>query len=399
MEDKKEIDLLDILIILAKRKWFIFWTTLIVSIFAVVYVLVVDEYWTSTALIKPAGSSSSTSMAALGGSLLKGFGAGLLGSSETQSLDFVTIMNSRSFSKKVINKFKLIEYLEIENKDSLKVLEKTIEMLKKEILSLGLDEETGNISIAITTKDRNFSADIANYYWQALDEYNRKDLMTKGKQQRLFLEKRITDLNSELDTLRYQMKEFQKKNKIIELDQQSLQLVSLYSDLVVSKIKKEKELQTYSLYGSINDKKYQNLINELEAINKQINKIESNTEKKTAKYILNLDEIPSLSSKYTELIMNFEIRKQVYEYLLPQYEMAKIEEIKDLPTLEVIDKAEPMGYRTKPKRAMFCVVVFFVALINSFLLSIFQHVIKNNFLYSDLIKNKYNEFFKILKKV
>jgi len=33
----REIDILDILIILAKRKWFIFWVTFVVSVGAVTY--------------------------------------------------------------------------------------------------------------------------------------------------------------------------------------------------------------------------------------------------------------------------------------------------------------------------------------------------------------------------
>ena len=50
---------------------------------------------------------------------------------------------------------------------------------------------------------------------------------------------------------------------------------------------------------------------------------------------------------------------------MPEYEQAKIEEVKDLPTIEIIDKAIPAGKRNKPQRAKICVLSFFLALILS----------------------------------
>jgi len=37
------------------------------------------------------------------------------------------------------------------------------------------------------------------------------------------------------------------------------------------------------------------------------------------------------------LTLNIEIKKKVIEYIYPQYELAKLEELKDMPTFEVID--------------------------------------------------------------
>ena len=72
--------------------------------------------------------------------------------------------------------------------------------------------------------------------------------------------------------------------------------------------------------------------------------------------------------------MNMEIQNKVYSYLYPQYEQAKIEEIKNLPTIEVIDKAVPSGLRSKPRRAMMCIITFFIALSASILMSIIIEV-------------------------
>ena len=68
--------------------------------------------------------------------------------------------------------------------------------------------------------------------------------------------------------------------------------------------------------------------------------------------------------------------------MFPQYEQAKIEEVKDLPTIEIIDKAVPAGKRSKPKRAKFCILSFFISLF----LSSFFILIKQPF------KEKFNKF-------
>ena len=51
--ENKQIDVLDILLILAKRKWFIILVTIIVSLGAITYSLLTPEIWTSTATILP----------------------------------------------------------------------------------------------------------------------------------------------------------------------------------------------------------------------------------------------------------------------------------------------------------------------------------------------------------
>ena len=88
--ENKQIDVLDILLILAKHKKFIIITTLIVSIIAVIYSLVIPEIWTSTATILP--TQEQRSQLPFGSSSLLGLGSSFLGiASQTQSLELYTL--------------------------------------------------------------------------------------------------------------------------------------------------------------------------------------------------------------------------------------------------------------------------------------------------------------------
>ena len=109
----KQIDILDILLILVKHKKFIVFTTIIVSIAAVIYSLLAPQYWKSTATILPQSDNQGFSIST---SSLLGLGSSFLGSAPSASSDFITIMNSRTFSEDIIKKFDLIRYFKIKDK-------------------------------------------------------------------------------------------------------------------------------------------------------------------------------------------------------------------------------------------------------------------------------------------
>jgi capsule polysaccharide export protein KpsE/RkpR len=376
---KNQIDILDILLVLAKHKRFIFWTVLIVSIVSVAYVLLSSEMWVSTATILPA-QDDSNSFSLDGGSSLLGLGSSLLGGSfNTSGMDLIMIMNSKKFSQDVIDKFNLVDYMELENPDSLVVKEFAMKGFREEIRSIGIDEETGLIAISIETKDKFLSTEIANYHCEKLEKYNLENRMSKGKQKRIFLEKRVNDVKAAIDSLALQLMLFQQENNIIELENQTNLIVQLYSELIAQKTKKEIELEFSQAMTDPDSPIIKKLLKEKQIIENKISEME---EKKSSdnKYILSLEGLPEKAFEYTMIKLNLEIQKKVFTFVYPQFESAKIEEIKDLPTIEIIDKATPSGLRSKPKRARFCVLAFiFAFILSSVTVSIYDILSNNKF--------------------
>ena len=211
-----EFDILDIFLILAKHKAFIFITTLIVSIFAVIYSLITPQYWISSATILP--SSDKQNSFSISSSFLGGFTSSMLGGIQSDAYALTGIMQSRTFSLDVVKKFNLIEYFEIEEPDTLISFEIAVQNLRDNVVNLGINEENGFLSISVETKDKYLSTDIANYYWMKLDEYNKLFKMTKGKQQREFIEKRLVEVKESINKLSNTLNEFQKKYNTINLE-------------------------------------------------------------------------------------------------------------------------------------------------------------------------------------
>lgn len=65
---------------------------------------------------------------------------------------------------------------------------------------------------------------------------------------------------------------------------------------------------------------------------------------------------------------------KLIEYLGPQYEQSKIEEKKDIPTLQILDYAVRPERKAKPKRSLIVIITGFIS---GILLSSF-YIIKDN---------------------
>ena len=82
--------------------------------------------------------------------------------------------------------------------------------------------------------------------------------------------------------------------------------------------------------------------------------------------MINFDNFPDLGMENARLIRELTIQNTLLELLLPQYETARLEESKNIPTLQVIDEPKVAINKTKPIRSL----IVIASVIMAFLLSI-----------------------------
>ena len=375
--ENKQIDILDLLLVLVKHKKLIIVGTLFVSLIAVIYALVHPITWTSSSSFLPVSESNSN--IDIGSSLL-GLSNSFLGSHDAGSDYYLNIIYSRTFSEDVIRRFNLVKEYKLEYPDSLTQMYYALIMLKENTLSIDVDNSTGMISISIETNDKYLSTEIANYYVQQIDNYNKTKRITKGKEQRQFLEKRIHEVEEKIEKIANALKDYQEENNILSLDKQTSALIQSYSSFVSDKLALDIQKEYLENFYTTESPMIENIKQKKAILEKKILDFE-NSMSDNSKYILSLDSIPGLSLNYQSLLLRLEIQKKVYEYLYPQYESAKISEVKDLSTIEIVDIAIPAGKRTKPRRARICIISFMIALIFfavlSFILDRIEMILKD----------------------
>ena len=82
---------------------------------------------------------------------------------------------------------------------------------------------------------------------------------------------------------------------------------------------------------------------------------------------------PELTLKEARIIRNIEVNHQVYITLRQQYEMARINELKEIPVINILDYAEPNSNKAKPQTKLFIML----CIISTFFISSTFLIIKN----------------------
>jgi len=131
---------------------------------------------------------------------------------------------------------------------------------------------------------------------------------------------------------------------------------------------------------------YQRLIETLKAkiaeLKEQLERIEkgspSSDKNGSDEFFIPFNQIPDLGMKLARLMREAKIQEEVFKLITTQYELAKIEEAKDMDTIQVLDRAVPPDKKSSPKRALIVilstVVAFFLAIFLAFFLEYLHRV-------------------------
>lgn len=375
--EKREFDFFELIRLIIRNRKFIIIFVAVVSVAAVIYSLVTPQIWRSTATFYVIGDQTSSLPFNIEG--LSGLTAGLMGTTNSQNaINAVIAMNSRQFSEKVIRHFNLIDYYKITTQDSLKAMDSALKMLHTKTMKIGSDPETGLVTVSADTKDKKLSRDIVNYYLQQLDIYNREEKITRGKMNREFLEARVNETRAEIDSLLLALKDFQQRHNAVDIEAQTSSLIKSYSDIIATKMSTDIELELARKNYAENSPIVLELKDRSEALAKQIKQLEAGKEPLKPRYLIDIGSLPDLATQYAQLKMNLEIKSKVYEFLYPQYEAAKLEELKDLPTLDILDTPREAGLRVKPKRAVMCIIAFALAVVVSIIIVLIKNALELN---------------------
>jgi uncharacterized protein involved in exopolysaccharide biosynthesis len=83
-----------------------------------------------------------------------------------------------------------------------------------------------------------------------------------------------------------------------------------------------------------------------------------------------LAALPGRSVAYGRALRDLKIQEALYEILTEQYEQYRIQELRDTPTIQVLDRAVPPEKRWRPIRWLICVSATTLAFLFSCLLAL-----------------------------
>jgi uncharacterized protein involved in exopolysaccharide biosynthesis len=292
----------------------------------------------STAQIMPPDSGGS-GLASLVPALSKspgliGMAGDLMGMKSTSAI-FARVLESRTVQDNLINRFDLRKrYGKSYMEDARKKLSTRT--------SISEDKKSGVIAISVRDHDGALAAELANAYVEELGSVMAKVSTSAARRERIFIEGRLADENSNLQDAERQFSQFASANMALDVPEQTKVTVEaaarLQGELIAAKAQLEGLKQTYT-DENIRVKSVQAHVNELE---RELAKINSgrapNVQDPTSPYP-SVKNLPLLGVKWADLYRQTKIRETVVELLTQQYEMARIQEAKEIPSVKVLDPA------------------------------------------------------------
>ena len=343
------MNLIDYWNIIWKKRKFIIITVLIVTVISVGISLILPKWYKATTVIMPPAAEEGK-FGGLGANL-SAFGlGGMLGSSEDQ-MRIMTILKSKKMLVLLDEKY------DLQSKYNTKFKFQTYDILKSNLrIEVGEEEQ---ISVSLFDRDQEMVAEMTNYIIHCLDSLNISLSTSKAKNNRRFVENRIQMTMDSLSLFENETAQFMENNDIINLSEQLKAEVEKAADMKAQIMAKEIELDVMKARLKPDNQAIANSEIALKFLRDKY--VEFFDYSDSDGLFLNLENVPDLQKKYARLQRKVVYFSKLLEYLGPQFEQAKIEEARDIPTIQVIDKAQRPEWKSKPKRAQIVIIAFILS--------------------------------------
>ena len=380
----------------------LFWTNriliiknmIIVAFVSLIVSLLLPKWYASKAVVLSSGAGKFNFLSSISPIPVADFG---LSTINEDINNFIAILQSRTVKEYMVNKFNLVE--RYKQRD----IEYAMEAYE-EIMELEVTEE-GTLEISIIDKDPIVAKQMVSEVLIMLDQINQNIGMEAGRYNREFLEKRLNQNQNDLEKAELALKTFQEKtgildivaqltstmqmsaqayNSILQMSAQAYNSIfEAYTALYANKIETEIQLAVAKTTLSINNPtlmQLEQLLNEQKwqleqlmiKLDEKLQYLLSNITPSQVDKIPNIEfsvsfkDLPSLGLENARLIREVELQSTIQEILIPQFEQAKLEETKNIPTLQVIDKPKVAINKTKPKRALIVIGATLMSILVSF---------------------------------
>ena len=345
-QPEDEIDLLDLLIVVAKNKKMIIRNTLVAALIAVAVSLLMPKIYTASTTImppQPGQSTASAMLAQMGG--LAGMAGASLGIKNPADL-YIGMLKSRTVADDLIKKFDLKTLYKTDSGEA------AIKSLESDTaVASGKD---GLIKIDFSAKDPKRASDIANAYVDELNKVTSTLAVTEASQRRFFFESQLNLVKDKLAKAESDLQELQKKSGMIQDYPQEKEIAESNARLRAEIASKEVQLSAMQIGVTTRNPEYQRIQGELASLKSRLDGLGAD---------VSPDARMSQSGlEYIDKFRDVKFNQALLELLYKQFELAKIDEAKDYPLIQVLDRAVPPEKKSKPKRALIVIMSALTAL-------------------------------------
>ena len=354
--------LLDLLIVLAERKRVILLSLLVFGIGATVIALVTPPTFTATAVIMPPQQQSSTAAALLG--QLGGI-AGMAGQSlgiKNPSDIYIGILSSRTVMDKLVTQHSLKDVYDVETlTDARRKLSK---------YSSFNAAKYSMIHISVEDRDPRRAADLANAYVKCLQEQNSRLAVSEAAQRRLFFERELDKEKALLVEAETAMQKMQEQKGLFQVSSQVSAVIQSMAQLRAEIVAREVALERLKAGATGQNPEVQGQKIEIEALRAQMKELEAKSTRDGSNPFMPTSMVPAAALDYARRLREVRYHEALYELLARQYEVARIDEARESPVIQVVDQAVPPEKKSAPRRSYYLIIGLFLGAVVGMVLAL-----------------------------
>jgi uncharacterized protein involved in exopolysaccharide biosynthesis len=338
---------------------------------ATIMALLVPNRYSATTRLMPPESSGGSGMAMLSAIAGKGAAPGLstlasdlLGTKNSGAL-YMEGLRSRTVEDQLVNRFDLrrvywVRYME----DARKYLDDNT--------NISEERKSGVITVSVSDRDRQRSAALAQAYVEELNRLMSVVSTSSARRERIFIEQRLITVKQDLRRAAEDFSQFASQNTTLDITSQTKAMVEAGADLQGNLMAAQSELEGLEQIYTSSNVRVRSLRARVDELQRQLQEMAGPKSGSATAGTANppsgnpaagqprsdmiypsIRTLPILGVRWAELYQQVKIQETVYQLLTQEYELAKIQEAKEIPTVKVMDEAALPERKSFPPRLGF----------------------------------------------
>ena len=299
--------------------------------------------YTSVAQLMPPESNGGSGLAALalpalakspGLAGLAGMAGELFGIRSSGAL-FTKVLQSQRVMDNVINRLGLRDRWKMKYQEAAreKLLART---------TIEEDKKSGVIKITYTDRNAQLAQKIVATYIEELDRTIKEVSTSAARRERQFLEQRLASEKKILDQSQQSFSQFASNNMALDIPEQTKVTVEAASRLEGQLIADRTQLEGLQQTYTADNFRVKNLQAQIAQLEREMSRLNTGKAAKGAADPANpypsVKNLPVLGVQWADLYRTTKIHETVFELLTQQYEMASIQEAREIPVVKLLDE-------------------------------------------------------------
>jgi capsule polysaccharide export protein KpsE/RkpR len=318
----------------------------------------IPKRYDSTARLMPPDNQSSSGIMMAAATMTGGAAGGLGGLAsdflglKSSSDVFVGVLASRTVQDELIRRFDLQK---VYGTKSMEDAEKALGAHT----GIAVDRKSQIITIIVSDRSPQRAAAIGQAYTEELNRLVSELSTSSARRERIFLEGRLQAVSKDLEDAEKAFSQFASKNTAIDVKEQAKAMVEAAATLQGEMIAAESQYEGLRQIYTDSNPRVRTIKARIDELQRQLDKLggkgESSTDVSSGaddSFYPSIRKLPLLGVTYADLYRRTRIQEAVLEVLTREYEMAKVQEVKEVPTIRVLDPANIPDRKSYPPRLL-----------------------------------------------